>query len=125
MISTSSTTQRTSACHFIYHIVYRCSPRHPPHSVPVLATSYLSEPVFRSTIRGPSGDWLEVSEKCGRADPGRTLVGPWSAAYWEATSEEDYRYITDLHKIRVHYLRTWQALTSQFSRVPQMAVANS
>ena len=27
------------ACHVMYHIVFWCSPRHPPPNVPVLATS--------------------------------------------------------------------------------------
>ena len=31
--------QCTGARHIIHDIVYPCSPRHPPHSVPVLATS--------------------------------------------------------------------------------------
>ena len=41
MLTTSSTTwcTRTGACHVIHHMVYRCLPRHPPHGVPVLATS--------------------------------------------------------------------------------------
>ena len=34
--------QRTGACHVIHHTVYRCSPRHPPQCVPVLATSSAS-----------------------------------------------------------------------------------
>jgi len=62
MLATSFTTYCTGARHFIHHIVYRCSPRHPPyctgarqvihhmvyrcsprhspHGVPVLATSF-------------------------------------------------------------------------------------
>jgi hypothetical protein len=45
-----ATTQYTGACsvihriltgasHVVHHIAYRCTPRHPPHNVPVLATS--------------------------------------------------------------------------------------
>ena len=39
VLASSSTTYCTRARHVIHHTVYRCSPRHPPHSVPVLATS--------------------------------------------------------------------------------------
>ena len=38
----SAGTSYHDARHLIRHIVYRCSPCLPPHSVPVLATSYTS-----------------------------------------------------------------------------------
>jgi len=38
MLATPSISECTGARHAIHHIVHRCSPRHPPHSAPVLAT---------------------------------------------------------------------------------------
>jgi len=41
-----------AACRVVHRIVYWCSPRQTPHSVPVLATSsttYLSVPVLATT----------------------------------------------------------------------------
>jgi len=37
-VRTPSTTSCSCARHDIHLIVYRCSPRHPPHNLPVLAT---------------------------------------------------------------------------------------
>ena len=38
-VGTPFTALCTFARHVIHHVVYRCSPRHPPHGVPMIATS--------------------------------------------------------------------------------------
>jgi len=72
MLATSSTKNYTSARHIIHQIVYRCPPRHPPHSVPVLARS----PITHSERQTFSGgwDWLNAHRASALGLDGRYLL---------------------------------------------------